>query len=129
MTFSGVTHISALCRVSMRLVDLAIFQSMAIAVIVSALPSIALAQSESTEIEEIIALKEVMCKELIGQAGDDRDRSISFLHGFVLGGLGQSDVNIEDVIAIEDVFFETCLDNPKSAALAVMKSAYGVSNE
>ncbi|MEM6711042.1 MAG: HdeA/HdeB family chaperone [Pseudomonadota bacterium] len=92
-------------------------------------PTASIAQDVDPDVDDVIVLEEVLCKELMGQSGDDRDRSISFLHGFVLGDLGQSEFTVGDIVSVEQVFFDTCLDNPNDPALSVMKSAYGSSDE
>ncbi|MEM1383147.1 MAG: HdeA/HdeB family chaperone [Pseudomonadota bacterium] len=92
-------------------------------------PSLSAAQGSGPEPDEIFTLEEVSCKDLMGQAGDDRDRSISFLHGFVLGGVDRLEISVEQIIEVETVFFDLCLDSPTAPALATMRSAHGVDNE
>lgn len=92
--------------------------------------SATLAQAqELPELDETIALAEVSCRELMGQGGDDRERSISFLHGFVLGAAQLSEFTIGQIIDVEIAFLDRCLNNPTASALATMRAAHELSND
>lgn len=92
-------------------------------------PSLSAAQSSAPEPDETFTLEEVSCKDLMGQSGDDRDRSISFLHGFVLGESDRLEISVEQIVEVETVFFDLCLDSPTAPALATMRTAHGFDND
>jgi hypothetical protein len=81
-----------------------------------------LGQSATAQTEEqSIVLSDVSCKDVMGQGGDERDRSISFLHGYVAGDAGTTEVNVEVLVDLTETFIDTCLDNPTAGALETLK--------
>ncbi|MEM8795837.1 MAG: HdeA/HdeB family chaperone [Pseudomonadota bacterium] len=92
-------------------------------------PSLSYAQTDNPDADERIIFKEVVCKDVMGQSGEDRDRTISFLHGFVMGGADRGEVTIAEIIDVESVFIDMCLDNPTDLVLDVMRTAHGVRND
>ncbi len=54
------------------------------------------------------------------ESGSNRDVSIAFLHGYLLGKSGGSEFNIEALAKQTDAFIDRCLDNPGEKAIDAM---------
>ena len=71
---------------------------------------------------EMRTVEQYKCKDIMREAGSDRDASIAFLHGYLLGKSGASKFDIEVLTKQTDAFINRCLDNPNEpAAQAMMK--------
>jgi len=70
-------------------------------------------------------VEQYTCKDIIREAGSDRDVAIAFLHGYLLGKSGSSKFNIETLEKQTDAFIERCLDNPKEKAEDAMLKVKG----
>ena len=60
------------------------------------------------------------CKDVMREHGDNRDVTIAFLHGFVLGKSGSSSFDIDAMHKQTSDFIEYCLDNPTTKAIDAM---------
>ncbi len=54
------------------------------------------------------------------ESGSNRDASIAFLHGYLLGKSGGSEFNIEALAKQTDTFIDRCLDTPGEKAADAM---------
>ncbi len=54
------------------------------------------------------------------ESGSNRDVSIAFLHGYLLGKSGGSEFNIETLAKQTDAFIDRCLENPGEKAIDAM---------
>ena len=91
--------------------------------------TLATAQERAPALDEPIVLAEVTCKEIMIQDGSDRDRSISFLQGFVMAGIGTTEMTVNDLIDAETAFYDLCLDSPQASALEIMGTVTGPADE
>jgi hypothetical protein len=57
------------------------------------------------------------CKEVMRLSGSDRDISLAFAHGYVLGKKGTTRYNVDALAQVTDQFIDHCLDNPAANAL------------
>jgi hypothetical protein len=57
------------------------------------------------------------CKDVMRLSGNDRDISLAFAHGYVLGKKGTTRYNVDALAQITDQFIDYCLDNPDENAL------------
>jgi hypothetical protein len=60
------------------------------------------------------------CKDVMREHGDNRDVTIAFLHGFLLGKSGNSSFDIDALHKQTSDFIEYCLDNPSTKAVDAM---------
>ena len=60
------------------------------------------------------------CKDVMREHGDNRDVTIAFLHGFLLGKSGGSTFDIDALHKQTSDFIEYCLDNPSAKAVDAM---------
>lgn len=66
------------------------------------------------------SVEQYLCKDIMRDAGGDRDVAIAFLHGFLLGKSGASKFNLDTLKKQTDAFVEYCLDHPSDKAVDVM---------
>jgi hypothetical protein len=81
------------------------------------------AAGETGQVDRTI--EQYTCKDIIREAGSDRDVAIAFLHGYLLGKSGTSKFNIETLEKQTDAFIERCLDNPQEKAQDAMLKVKG----
>ncbi|MGB6963988.1 MAG: HdeA/HdeB family chaperone [Xanthobacteraceae bacterium] len=60
------------------------------------------------------------CKDVMREHGDNRDVTIAFLHGFLLGKSGSAAFDIDALRKQTSDFIEYCLDNPSAKAVDAM---------
>jgi HdeA/HdeB family protein len=71
------------------------------------------------------AIEQYSCKDVMREHGSNRDVTIAFLHGYLLGKSGRSTFNIEDLHKQTSAFIEYCLDNPGERAVDAMAKIRG----
>jgi hypothetical protein len=84
----------------------------------------ALAQSAKQDTRER-AVEQYTCKDVMRENGPNRDISIAFLHGFLLGKSGRSTFNIDVLYDQARRFIDYCLDNPHNKAVDVLSKIRG----
>src|SRR5215469_1810963 len=65
------------------------------------------------------------CKDVMREHGDNRDVTIAFLHGFLLGKSGSPTFDIDAMHKQTSDFIEYCLDNPTAKAVDAMSKIKG----
>ena len=65
------------------------------------------------------------CKDVMREHGDNRDVTIAFLHGFLLGKSGNATFDIDALHKQTSDFIEYCLDNPTAKAVDAMSKIKG----
>ena len=65
-------------------------------------------------------IEQYTCKDVMREHGDNRDVTIAFLHGFLLGKSGSSAFDIDALHKQTSDFIEYCLDNPSAKAVDAM---------
>ena len=93
----------------------------ATAVSMTALLSVGATAADKPEMED---LGEVSCKEVMILSGEDRDISIAFAHGYMLGKNDTTRYEIDKLAKITDAFIDYCLDHPAEKALASFEKVY-----
>jgi hypothetical protein len=88
-----------------------------VATSMAAISAGAVAQDTSRSVDQYT------CKDVMRESGSGRDSAIAFLHGFLLGKSGGSEVNLETMAAQTDAFINHCLDNPNEGAMDAMMKA------
>jgi hypothetical protein len=58
-----------------------------------------------------------LCKDVMRMSGAERDLSLAFAHGYVLGKKGTTKFDIRALQEITDQFISYCLDHPQENAL------------
>jgi hypothetical protein len=66
------------------------------------------------------SIDQYTCKDVMREHGDNRDVTIAFLHGFMLGKSGSSNFDIDALHKQTSDFIEYCLDNPSAKAVDAM---------
>ena len=61
-----------------------------------------------------------VCKDVMREHGDNRDVTIEFLHGFLLGKSGSASFDIDLLHKQTGAFIEYCLDHPTEKAVDAM---------
>ena len=78
------------------------------------------AQSPNTR-----TVEQYSCKDVMREHGDNRDVTIAFLHGFLLGRSGSSSFNTDLLHKETSAFIEYCLDHPGEKAVNAMARIKG----
>jgi hypothetical protein len=60
------------------------------------------------------------CRDVMREAGPDRNIAIAFLHGFLLGKSGSQSFNLDTLHQQTEAFIDHCLSNPDGRALDSM---------
>jgi hypothetical protein len=77
----------------------------------------ALAEEASTKKD----LNEYQCKDVMRLSGSEREVSLALVHGYRLGKMGTTELDVEVLSNLTDRFIEHCLDNPNDNALAAFE--------
>jgi hypothetical protein len=77
--------------------------------------TLAAAQSADTR-----TVDQYTCKDVMREHGDNRDVTIAFLHGFLLGKSGVSIFDTDVLHKQTGAFIEYCLDHPGEKAIDAM---------
>ena len=83
-------------------------------------PNWATAQAANTR-----TIDQYTCKDVMREHGDNRDVTIAFLHGFLLGKSGNGTFDIDVLHKQTSDFIEYCLDNPTAKAVDAMSKIKG----
>jgi hypothetical protein len=67
-----------------------------------------------------ISIETYSCREILREAGPERDVAVAFIHGYILGKAGASKLQIAALRKQTSMFIERCLDNPQASALESM---------
>jgi len=70
-------------------------------------------------------VEQYSCKDVMREHGSNRDVTIAFLHGYLLGKSGRPTFNVEDLHKQTSAFIEYCLDNPGEHAVDAMAKIKG----
>ena len=65
-------------------------------------------------------IEQYTCKDVMRESGANRDVTIAFLHGFLLGKSGHSTFDLDVLHKQTSDFIEHCLDNPGEKAMDAM---------
>jgi HdeA/HdeB family len=71
------------------------------------------------------SIAQYTCKDVMREHGDNRDVTIAFLHGFLLGKSGGSTFDLDTLHKQTSDFIEHCLDNPAERAVDAMSKVKG----
>lgn len=78
---------------------------------------------EASDAQEQADLSDARCRDIMILSGLDRDVTIAFLHGYLVGKAGDTQVDSEKLTDSTEVFLHTCLDNPDAKALEVLSDS------
>jgi len=59
----------------------------------------------------------LVCKDVMRLSGSDRDISLAFAHGYMLGKKGTTQYDVDALAQVTDQFIDYCLDHPAENAL------------
>jgi hypothetical protein len=65
-------------------------------------------------------IEQYECRDIMRDGGGNRDVSIAFLHGFLLGKSGNTAFNLDSIKQQTDAFIERCLSSPAEKAVDAM---------
>ena len=60
------------------------------------------------------------CKDVMRMTGGDREISISYIHGYWMGKMGNTKFDKKKVEEMTNKFYDQCLDNPTHKAVETM---------
>ena len=72
-----------------------------------------------------ISIESYSCREILREAGPERDIAVAFLHGYILGKTGTNKMNVEGLRKQTIIFIERCIDNPQASAFDTMTKSGG----
>jgi hypothetical protein len=73
---------------------------------------------------EMNDLNDFSCKDVMRLSGEERDISIAFVQGYMLGKSKDTKYDIEKLAGITDAFIDYCLDHPSEKALTSFEKVY-----
>lgn len=79
--------------------------------------------TQASKVEEATDLTQARCRDIMILSGLDRDVTIAFLHGFLVGKSGDATFDSEKLTDSTEVFLHNCLDQPEAKALKVLEAA------
>ena len=79
---------------------------------------------EVAEPAGITLIEDFQCRDLLLQSGDDRDRSLAFLTGYMLGAISSNTIDGELLAISGEATLEACVDNADTSALEIMREVY-----
>jgi hypothetical protein len=71
------------------------------------------------------SIEQYTCKDVMREHGANRDVTIAFLHGFLLGKSGGAKFDLDILHKQTSDFIERCLDNPAERAVDAMSKVKG----
>jgi hypothetical protein len=74
----------------------------------------------SAQASDTRTVEQYTCKDVMREHGTNRDVTIAFLHGFLLGKSGSSTFDLDALHKQTSDFIEYCLDNPGERAADAM---------
>jgi hypothetical protein len=80
----------------------------------------ALAGSASAQDNLNRTVDQYKCRDVMREAGSNRDIAIAFLHGYLLGKSGGQGFNLDALHKQTEAFVEHCLSNPDGKAVDSM---------
>ena len=89
------------------------------AAVIAALAGLA-ASSVSAQEDKNRTVDQFKCRDVMREAGPDRDIAIAFLHGFLLGKSGSQSFNLDTLHRQTENFLDRCLSNPDDRAVDSM---------
>lgn len=76
----------------------------------------------ATAAEDDGDLTTLTCKQVMILSGADRDTTIAFIHGIIVGKTGATDVDMDKLTDSTEAFLNNCLDNPTAKAIPTMEA-------
>jgi len=65
------------------------------------------------------------CKQVMAEPAADREATIAFMQGYLLGKANSTKFNVEALLKRTDGFIDSCLDNPTAKAIDIMTKVGG----
>jgi hypothetical protein len=87
-------------------------------ILVAAMASFALPAAAQDNLNRTV--DQYKCRDIMRESGANRDISIAFLHGFLLGKSGGQNFNLDALHKQTEAFVEHCLSNPDGKAVDSM---------
>jgi hypothetical protein len=81
------------------------------------------AATPATAQEEPADVAGLLCKEVMILSGPDRDTTIAFIHGYILGKAGSSTVDLDKLTDATEAFLNNCVEAPNANAIETMEAA------
>jgi hypothetical protein len=74
----------------------------------------------SARAQNEITIERYSCREILREAGPERDIAVAFIHGYILGKAGAAKVDVEGLRKQTRSFIEGCIDSPQASAIETM---------
>ena len=75
--------------------------------------------------EQPYDIETVTCADVMILSGIDRDTTLAFIHGYIVGASGESAFLASKLTDATDDFLDACIGAPDDMAVATMKAAIG----
>lgn len=72
---------------------------------------------------DVIDLGNLTCRDYLMMAGEERDNTTVFLHGYFSGTLGQTQVHLSALSDASDAVIKACIDGPDASLLNVFEAS------
>jgi HdeA/HdeB family len=76
----------------------------------------------SAQTADMRTIEQYSCKDVMREHGGNRDVTIAFLHGYLLGKSGSATFDLDALHKRTSDFIEHCLDNPNEIAVDAMSA-------
>lgn len=71
--------------------------------------------------EDVPSLTAMTCRQLLKSSGDERTNSLIFMHGYISGKKGETQIDAPALTNITEQAIDTCIDNPDRSAFEVLE--------
>ena len=75
--------------------------------------------------QDVRKVSSYTCKDIMRDDGEGRDIALAFMHGYLLGKEGATEIDLAELGNHSDAFIEYCLDNPTTPAMDAMMKIHG----
>ncbi len=89
--------------------------------LVSFSPSVRTQTEEAAESEDVAEVSAMTCRELLKSSGDNRTNSLIFMHGYISGKKGETQIDAPALANVTNRALDTCIDNPDKSVLSVLE--------
>ena len=77
--------------------------------------------SQESEVENVVNISALTCRELLLMNGEDRQSTIVFVQGYLSGQNSEIEIDTEQLRAASDTSLEQCIDEPDASILTIFE--------
>ena len=79
------------------------------------------ALSQDSEVEGIVNISELTCRELLLMHSDNRQATMVFVQGYLSGKTSEVDIDTEKLRTASDLSLQQCVDEPDTPILGIFE--------